>query len=62
MIIRRDALHRRLLADLLGPLRYLGRCAGCGAQFLSRHDPVYTWTDRHARYCSALCAQKGAPR
>lgn len=43
-------MRRKWLADLLGPLNYLGRCTKCAHQFLSVN--VYVWIDAdNRRYC-----------
>lgn len=45
------------LAELLGSLRYLGKCRKCGSQFLSVNQYVYRDTKSGAVYCR-VCAKK----
>jgi hypothetical protein len=47
-------LALRALGDVLGSGHYLGRCARCSEQFMSRHDRVLQTT--HGRLC-ARCAR-----
>ena len=46
-------MRRVWLADLLGPLRYLGRCARCDRQFMSVN--VYVWLQADGSKVCEVC-------
>lgn len=46
----KSAAVRRQLGDVLGSLNYMGACANCGGQFMSRSE--FVWTNGGpGRYC-----------
>ena len=49
--------RRVWLADLLGPLRYLGSCASCRRQFLSAN--VYVWITPFQSMLCDWCGREG---
>jgi len=44
----------RTLGNVIGGSAYFGKCAGCGAQFMSTHDRVAIVNGQ--RFCLRCCA------